>query len=246
VIFGSSDEDAEKSEALIKTLLNRQVDGFIIAPAEGTSRQISKLVKEKIPVVLIDRYFPEVNVSHLCIDNFQATYDAALHLISGGFKHISLVAYKSALIHMKERIRGYSEAMADHDLSENIKVSEIHIDNYQSDIEKVFDDLNFTQKNDNALIFATNALSVSGLYCTQNHCLKIPQDISFVGFDGGESFDLFDPPLTYVKQPLEEMGKEAFNILQDLIKGSGKITQITMAPELVVRNSSKCVENLMT
>ena len=71
VLFGSSDEDCVKSEVIINTLMARQVDGFIIAPAEGTASQIERLLKDKIPVVLVDRYFPELSVSHIILDNFK-------------------------------------------------------------------------------------------------------------------------------------------------------------------------------
>lgn len=240
VIFGSSDEDAVKSEALIKALVNRQVDGFIISPAEGSEKQVASLLKENIPVVLLDRYFSAISASHVAIDNYSATYEATRHLIQGGFSHIKLVAYKSSLIHMRERIRGYTEAMSEHQLEQNIKVAEVRFGHYQKDIEIVFDEMDFSKKNENALIFATNALSVSGLYCTKERCLKIPEDLSFVGFDGGESFDLFDPPLTFVRQPIEEMGKEATVLLMDLIKGSSKISKVMLKPELVVRDSTGC------
>jgi LacI family transcriptional regulator len=237
MIFGSSDEDEFKSESLINTLLNRQVDGFIIVPTEGTIGQIRSLMETKIPFVLMDRYFPEINTSQVVLDNYRATYDATEHLITAGYRHITMFAYKLSLIHMKERIRGYSEAMAIHKLGDNIHLAEIRIDHYKEDIDKAFNEVIASKKNNKALVFATNALSVYGMYCIQKKSLKIPEDIAFIGFDGGESFDLFDPPLNYVQQPLEEMGKEAFNVLLSLINGSSKITQIMLSPSLIIRDS---------
>ena len=239
VIFGSSDEDKLKSEVLITTLLNRQVDGFIIAPAEGTANQITKLMKNSVPVVLLDRHFPELNASHIILDNFKATYEATEHLILHGSRNITMVAYKSSLIHMKERIRGYTEAMSDHKM-ENIRVVEVRFDHSHKDMEKLLDTPKESKQGESALLFATNALSVSGLYSIQKRCLKIPEDYSFIGFDGGESFDLFNPPLSYVQQPLVEMGQESFRILFDLIKGSAKVSQVYLAPTLVIRGSSGC------
>jgi LacI family transcriptional regulator len=240
VIFGSSDEDGQKSEALINTLLNRQVDGFIIVPTEDTISQIRNLIRKKIPVVLVDRYFPEISTSHVVLDNYIATFDATSHLINKGYKDIVMVAYKSTLIHMKERIRGYSEAMIANNLSEYQRVAEIRNDHYQADIENVFTNYVHTENKNIALIFATNALSISGLYSSQNKCVKIPEDIAFIGFDGGECFDLYNPPLSFVQQPLEEMGKESFRVLLDLMKGSNKISQIILSPNLIVRELRKC------
>jgi LacI family transcriptional regulator len=240
VIFGSSDEDDLKSAALINTLLNRQVDGFIIVPTEGTINQIRNLVRKKIPIVLLDRYFPEINISHVVLDNYQATYDATMQLIKNGFKLISMIAYKSTLIHMRERIRGYSEAMESGGLADNLNISEIRFEYSQKDIESVFNDIINKKNKSEALVFATSPLSIAGLFCIQKNCLRIPKDIAFIGFDGGECFDLYDPPLSYVKQPLDEMGKESFRILMDLMNGSSKIAQVMLSPELIIRNTIEC------
>lgn len=240
VIFGSSDEDMVKSEALINTLQNRQVDGFIIVPAEGSSLQIQMLIKKKIPLVLVDRYFPEVNASHIILDNYSAAYEATELHISRGLTRIGMVAHKSSLIHMKERIRGYSAAMSANNLSKYISVNEIRFDHYGEDIVKLFDDIEQTKKNINALVFATNTLAIFGLQCIQKRCLKIPKDISFIGFDGGDAFDLYNPPISFVKQPLAEMGKESFRVLMDLMNGSSKKSQIMLSPTLIIRELIKC------
>jgi LacI family transcriptional regulator len=240
LVFGSSEENKNKSASLINILLNRQVDGFIIVPAEDSDEQIQNLIRKNIPLVLVDRYFPEINTSHVVLDNYQATYDATMQLINDGYKDISMVAYKSSLIHMKERIRGYKEAMETNHLAENIKVSEIRYEQCREDMESTFREFLVENKNTHAFLFATNALSISGLYCIQKYCLKIPEDIAFIGFDGGESFDLFSPPLSFVQQPLEEMAKEAFSVLMGLINGSRKITQISLSPTLIIRKSNGC------
>jgi LacI family transcriptional regulator len=216
------------------------VDGFIIVPSENSSGQIQNLVRKNIPFVLIDRYFPEINTSHIVLDNYQATFDATSHLINEGYRRISMVAYKSSLIHMKERIRGYREAMESHNLDEHIKVAEIRYSNSREDIESMFNKFVLEKKNNHAFLFATNALSIAGLYCIQKKCLKIPEDIAFIGFDGGESFDLFSPPLSFIQQPLEEMAKEAFGVLMSLINGSSKIIQVRLSPTLIIRKSNKC------
>ena len=72
VIFGSSDENIEKLEKVLDYMLTRQVDGFIIAAPEGSKKIIEKLQEMKIPLVLIDRYFSEIETNFVIIDNFHA------------------------------------------------------------------------------------------------------------------------------------------------------------------------------
>ncbi len=240
VIFGSSDEDVLKSASLLTTLINRQVDGFIIVPAEGTNKQINSLLKKKLPVVLVDRYFPEVNTNHILLNNFQATYEATNYLIDQGFKGIAMVAYKSSLIHMRDRIRGYGEAMKSRNLENNLTIIELRYGHSQKDFEAAFESNLIRNKSIEAAVFATNALSVAGLYAAQKFCIRIPKDMAFIGFDGGESFDLYSSPLSFIQQPLEEMGKEAVRVLMDLFKGSDKISHIMLNPALVIRQPLEC------
>lgn len=240
VIFGSSDEHEVKSGFLLNTLINRQVDGFIIVPSEGTSKQVSNLIKKKLPVVLFDRYFQEINCSHIVLNNYQATYEATTYFAENGYKHIAMVAYKTLLIHMKERIRGYVEAMKDCNLDHSNCLVEIKFSHSQKDFDSALNNLLSTNKNIDAMVFANNGLSISSLYYAQKHCIKIPDEMGFIGFDGGDSFDLYSTPLSYVHQPLEEMGREAVKVLMDLINGSTKISHVMLNPSLVIREPIVC------
>lgn len=236
VVFGSSDENSKKSAILIDTLLNRQVDGFIITPSEGSTEQIKSLMLGDIPVVLIDRYLPDISTNRVVLDNYMATYSAVNCFISKGYKKVNLIAYKSLLVHMQERIRGYREAMEAHGLANEIVVKEIRYNHAKSEIERVMEDL-LTEKKMDALLFATNALSISGLYAIRRHNIKVPEELAVIGFDGHEVFDFFQPPLTYIQQPIEEMGKESVKILLEQIKGSRKKVQIELTHQLVERAS---------
>ncbi len=236
VIFGSSDEDCVKSEALIDTFVNRQVDGFIIVPSEGCESQISSLINREVPCVLIDRYLPQLDASYVVLDNFSAVYHAVTHLVEKGHRRIGMVAYENSLIHMSERIRGYKEAMIDHQIEKEIHVEKIAYNLTRNEMEQIIGDMLMDRKSD-ALIFATNALSIAGLYAVKNIQKKVPEELALIGFDGNEAFDFFESPLTYIKQPLEQMGRESVRILLDEIKGNTKKQQIQMTSKLITRAS---------
>jgi LacI family transcriptional regulator len=240
VIIGSSDEVLKKSELLINTLINRQVDGFIVAPAEGTENQINNILKKKIPLILVDRFFPEIDTNYIVIDNYQSTYDATSYLIKRGYKKIVFIGYKSSMIHMTERKRGYTEAMQTYYLGKNTQAIEVSSLNTKTDIERTFLDLLFSEKKIDALIFATNLLSIEGLYCIQKNNIKIPEDIGLIGYDGGDCFNLFYSPVTYIEQPIEELAAKAINRLMDcFINGetSSKTLHTILKSKLIIRNS---------
>lgn len=245
VIFCSSDEDCYKSSLMINTLVNRRVDGLIIVPAEGCTDQIENLTKKNIPVVLIDRYLPELPTNYVVLDNYNASFEAITHLIDQGYTKIGMIAYQSTMIHMKDRIRGYNDAMNKNNLGKNIRIEEVQYHYAQNDIEKAINSLTSGNNKVNALFFATNMLSVYGLYTIKSKNIKVPEDIGIIGFDGNEAFDFFYSPITFIKQPIDEMVKEAFDILIAQIKGSEKRARITLKHKLILRESSLKYEKIM-
>lgn len=240
VIIGSSDENHSKFCSLIDSMLHRQVDGLIMAPAEGSSKQIQTLINERIPLVLIDRYFPGISTNHVVLDNYNSTYNAVSILVSRGRKKITLIIYKSTSVHMQQRILGYQNAMKDHKLDNHIMIIEIPRRSYYQvkiDTEKKMDELLSENKLD-ALLFAANALSLAGLYVIKKHNIKVPENTAIIGFDGHEVFDFFEPPIAFIKQPLEEMGKEAVRIIIEQIKGTTKTVQTEVRHEFIDRKSA--------
>ena len=143
----------------------------------------------------------------------------------------------SALVHMQERIRGYKEAMKDNGLGEETLVKEVRYNNAKSDIERIMDEL-LAVKKMNALLFATNALSIYGLYAIRKYNIKVPDELAVIGFDGHEVFDFFQPSITYIKQPLEEMGKKSVKILLEQINGNMKTVHAELKHLLIERASS--------
>jgi len=237
VIFGSSDENAEKSKDLIDVLVKRQVDGFIIAPAENSETQIEYLIKANIPFVLVDRYFPGIESNYVVTDNDQAAYDATKHLIDNGYRRVGMIAYKSGLVHMKDRIRGYQRAMDDAGLKPLVR--EVTYAAADKEIRAKLEKQLLAKDPIDALFFATNTLSVHGLKYLNTKRLRVPEDVAVVCFDEGDAFDFFYCPLTYVKQPLMDAGKQAVKTLIEAMNHrTTEVLQLHLPSELVVRASS--------
>lgn len=235
VVFGSSDEQLEKSWDLMRFLANRQVDGFIIVPTEGAEEQIRYLKKKSIPFVLIDRYYPGLAANHVVIDNYGASYKAVKHMLKNGVRNIGMFAYSSSLFHMKERIRGYRQALAEVGIEEAIH--EVDYNNIEKEVQEGINE--FLRDNPlDGVLFATNSLAIPGLKRIDELGLKVSRDIAVVSFDYGVAFDFYYCPLTYVKQPLEEISKKATEILiQEISEKNFLNKQVCLESKLVVRQS---------
>jgi LacI family transcriptional regulator len=240
VIIGSSDEQASKSALLINAFLNRQVDGLIIAPAEETEKQITNLLKDKFPFVLIDRYFNGLKANAVHIDNYKSAYQAVEHLIKKGYCRIGMLAYETELPHMQERVRGYRAALqaggirAKRDWLQKAGYSTL-----ENDVQKGLQKALGSPDAPDAFFFATNSLAVSGLKYIHREGIRVPEELGVISFDESDAFDFFYSPVTYVRQSIEDIGKRALDLLMNQIKNPGaKKEQVIIATRLIVRKSS--------
>jgi len=233
VIFGSSDESAEKTSDLLKLLLDRQVDGLILSLPEYTEKQVQYLKKINVPFVLIDRYYPTIQSNSVSINNFNASQKAIQHLLENGHKRIGVVAYQTSLFHLNERIRGAVDLLGNNALIGNVGIQSINediiavIDGFLSDPDPV-----------DSIFFTSNLLTVSGLKYIISLGIKVPDQLAIVGFDETDAFDLFYAPVSYVKQPMAELGRESVKLLLNSIENKERIESVELETELVIRNSS--------
>lgn len=239
VIFGSSDEKADKSWDLIQFLSNRQVDGFIIAPTENSEDQINYLKEQHIPYVLIDRYFPEISSNYVVIDNFKAAYNGVKRLVETGNEKIGMIAYSTSLLHMRERVRGYKTAMQDNNLIIHDNwVHEIEYSQAKKEVRKAIDELLMQKNPVRAIFIATNTLAVYALKYIDELGFKVSKDLAIVSFDEGEAFDFYYCPLTYLRQPLSGLATSAVRLLINQIsENSWKQEHICLDAELIIRES---------
>ncbi len=240
VIIGSSDENADKSRDLLAVLMNRQIDGFIIVSAENSAEQVQDLVEKDIPFVLLDRYFPNIYTDFVSTDHYEAAYEGTSHLIANGYRRIGMIAYRSAMYHMKERIRGYRESLNDNQVSfRKPWLREVNFSRTEQEVRMAIDEQLKAKSSVDALIFASYGIAINGLKYLNELNLTVPDDLGVVSFGQAEGFDLYYCPITYLKQPIGLLGQTAVQLLVEKMNGQRRETaQILMKAELISRESS--------
>lgn len=243
VMFCSSDEKAEKAEQQIEMLRQGQMDGFIISPPAGSESQILSLEKGKIPYVLIDRFFPEIDSSYIVVDNFQASYDATIHLINRGYKNIACITINEKLVNMAARLEGFKKACADSELhvtEDEIKI--LPFSHEKDDVLLAVRQLLFSgKKKTDAILFTTSKIGIMGLECIHSLGARIPEDVAVVSFDDPDAYRISNPPVTAVAQPLKEIGSQAVKILVEQMqspRGKYEKQKLVLKTNLIVRKSS--------
>ncbi len=232
IIITNTNEDTSKMEKMIQTLQSRQVDGFIIVPTENGEEYISKLVKSKIPVVLLDRCFPAIETSHVMIDNYQTSWLATKHLITLGCKKIALLTYQNKLHHMVERKRGYVEAVQKASIFDPELIKEVSYENITEDTTNAINEL-LQIKDLDGIFFSTDSICVAGIKYMQGLKKNVFNRINLMSFDRNEIFDFVNYDVPYMMQPLPEMGKMATHILMNqIINKSAKVEKIELQASL--------------
>lgn len=239
VVMGSSDENEHKSAKLINTFINRRVDGLILLLPSHAEHQLKYLRRLDIPFVLLDRYFPGSKTSYVALDNYNAALEAVKHIISTGRKKIGMITYKSDLFHLQERRRGYKTALKKAGIAfDKNRLKQVSIRNDRAEIEQAINDLLPAGSPADAILFGTNNIATCGLQYINALAIKVPHDLALVSFDQTPMLDLFYAPVTYIRQPLQEMGRMAIKVLFEKMENNKTIKEINMKAELVIREST--------
>ena len=240
VIFASSDEKPGRSEKLTEVLLDRQVDGIILAPAEGTEAHVRALHQKGFPLVLIDRYFPALAIPSVTVNNEEAAYRCTAHLVEVGCRRIGMIGFKTTLHHLQDRKKGFVKALKDHGIAvEDDQVKEVSLDARREEVERALAQLLAGPQPVDALFFASNKLSTFGLKYINTLTLRVPDDLAICSFDQSDATELFYATLTHVRQPMQEMGKLALRLLLQGMNEGRKVEEIRLPAELVISQSTQ-------
>ncbi|MDR2058271.1 MAG: LacI family transcriptional regulator [Dysgonamonadaceae bacterium] len=218
VIITNTNESNLKLEKMITILKNKLVDGFIIVPTEHGESLIQNLVKRNMPVVLIDRYFPNLNVSSVIVDNYNASKKALRCLINQGCRNIGLVIYKSDLQHMLDRKKGYVDELQNAGLYNPALIKEINYSSITDDITIAMESLLSRENEVDGIFFATNTLSMLSIKYMLDMNIKLYEEIKVVCFDKSDAFDFTSLHISYIQQPIAEMGTNAVGLLVEQMK----------------------------
>lgn len=243
-ILAISDDKREEEKRAIEFLRQRQVDGLIIAPCqdEGNRNYYKRLIKDRVPLVFIDRYLHDLDISSVVTDNIEGGYLATKYLLDLGHRRIGLLRAEFNCSTTRERIEGYKKALAEYSVyfDDNLFKSSLYNiggDSYEvnSDIIKSYLAM---KPQPTALFVIHDAMAVSVMGTLLNLGIKIPDDMSLIGYDNLKVVNHLPVPLTTISQPKVEMGKRATEILLENIKDNKiKSQTIKLKPELIIRNS---------
>ncbi|SHO59204.1 HTH-type transcriptional repressor PurR [Vibrio quintilis] len=234
----------EKQRDYIRMLAEKRVDGILVICSDLTEVLLEMLDGyQDIPKVVMD-WGPESSQADKIIDNSEAGgYLATKYLIDHGHEKIACLSGQLSKAICKERILGYRRAMSEANLPTNDDW--ILEGNFECDTAVLAADKIIAMDEKPTAIFCFNDTMALGLMSRlQQRGIKIPEDMSVIGYDNIEISEYFSPPLTTIHQPKRRVGKNAFEILLERIKNKEHERRIfEMHPEIVARDTVKKLKN---
>ena len=243
VIYYNTNDQFSREAQSIEMLIERRVDGVILVPVlkNGEEKLIGRLKENSIPFVYLDRYLNEPASDYIIIDNLSGVRQAMEYLLSLGHKKIGCISAQPFTQVLEERVKAYKKIVREKALATDVSLVQI---SDLSDDKGGYDATNkvLPMENKPTAIFATNDIIAIGAYkAARNKGIRIPQDLSLVGFDDIETSSHLEVPLTTISQPIDKMGEIAMKILAEKSekKDSEKLQKIVLEPKLVIRESCR-------
>jgi LacI family transcriptional regulator len=246
VIITQTHESFCRESVNVEHLLSRHVDGLLVSlSAETTDLTQYKYLREKgFPIVFFDRIAEEIDTHKVIVDNFKGTFDATELLINTGFTKIAHLGNSVNLVITRERLNGFKAALDQYGIGLNPDYIK-HCDHggmIQEEVEIAIKQLlNLNEKPD-AIFIASDRLTISSMHILKKLGVKVPEEIAIAGFTNSDEAELFDPPLTVVRQPAFQIGQIATELLIKTIESKRPIEEYTteiLGTELITRSSSK-------
>jgi LacI family transcriptional regulator len=225
---------------VIRALHERRVDGMVLAHVpDPDNRAVRYLEKHRIPVVFVDRAI-DGQFDQVLVENRKAMQSLVTHLAGHGHKRIGLVSGIKGLATSIERIEGYQAGLQE----AGLPFEERFVECGESEIDPAYEAvlrLMQLSRPPTALISANNKMTLGLVRALKAIARRIPKDIAIAVFDDFEWADSFDPSLTALAQPCQEIGVGAIKLLLRRIKTpQRKPVKMVLEPVLRIRHSCGC------
>lgn len=236
VFLSDTQDDSDKELAVVQALHQRRVDGIILAPSAAPQAALRYLSERSLPCVLIDR-LPDDRFDQVGVENFEAIRALIDHVVSFGHRRIGFVAGQRGFATTLERMNGFRAALEANGL-EFVPDYVVTGNATTASASTAAHALLSLLVPPTALVTGNNLSTIGVMRAVRERGLTVPRDISVVGFDDFEWADYFEPRLTLVEQPCEDLGRQAAALLIERIGlPDGQRRTVRLEPTLRLRAS---------
>ncbi|EAC1830475.1 DNA-binding transcriptional regulator CytR [Escherichia coli] len=241
VLIGDCAHQNQQEKTFIDLIITKQIDGMLLL---GSRLPFDASIEEQRnlpPMVMANEFAPELELPTVHIDNLTAAFDAVNYLYEQGHKRIGCIAGPEEMPLCHYRLQGYVQALR----RCGIMVDPQYIARGDFTFEagsKAMQQLLDLPQPPTAVFCHSDVMALGALSQAKRQGLKVPEDLSIIGFDNIDLTQFCDPPLTTIAQPRYEIGREAMLLLLDQMQGQhvGSGSRL-MDCELIIRGSTRAL-----
>ncbi|UOF91019.1 GntR family transcriptional regulator [Fodinisporobacter ferrooxydans] len=249
LLLSTNNDFAQEAKAL-EIIMNKQVDGLIIEPTKSTYPNPNleyylSLLGKRIPFLMLHASYEELGCTTIKVDDERGGKLAANHLINLGYRRIGAI-FKSDDLQGKYRLKGFLNALQENSLTFYSDLISLYTTEQKDLVSKKYADFICTkpvEQRPDAIVCYNDEIAIQLIQQLKNYEIRVPDDISIVGFDDSKLATISDVQLTTISHPKFEMGMKAAETILHLIQNADITTNhsmdYTFEPELIVRNTTK-------
>ncbi|MFD0676578.1 MULTISPECIES: LacI family DNA-binding transcriptional regulator [unclassified Paenibacillus] len=231
--------DPKRELKQIEEMVARKVDGIIFTSA-SSKENIQRVVDMGIPTVMVERPLDVMGVDKVLIDYVEASYVATKHLLRLNHKNIGYIGVDTSVnVVESERYNGFQRALMEEKITTDnkfIKFCESYSPQYGFHL---MEEMILSDFLPSGIFVASDVLAIGVLQALYKHRIRVPDDISIIGYDNSYA-DILSPPISSVGLPLKEMGEAAINLILERMKSkTTSVKTLTLHASYVERESVK-------
>jgi LacI family transcriptional regulator, galactose operon repressor len=238
VILCNSDDQPERQQAYLRVLLEKRIDGLIVCSAGDDTGLANHLRSAKVPVIIVDRQVKGVNADLIQVDHLKGAYMATRHLLDLKHKSIGCIAGPDTTSVSGDRLNGYRKALAD--AGAPFQTDWVVRGDFTAEGGYKAARILLKRAKVTAVFAGNDMMGIGFLRFAEEHGIRVPNQLSVIGFDGIDLGRYIYPALTTVGHSIRHQGEGAAATLLDRIRkgGEGRLRRITINPELILREST--------
>lgn len=244
ILLGETQENLAVERAYCELVQQRMADGVIslgmTIPLKFDPRR-KTVDPDWPPLVMVGEYTGDIPLPRVGIDNVQAAADATGHLVELGHRDIAFIGGPKNFTLCQERLKGFRRVIRAAGIKlapDHVQFGEFKLASGRNQVKALL----AGGARPTALFCANDEIAMGAMKALREHGMRIPEDISVVGFDNLDIAEYCSTPLTTIHQPRREMGSEAMKLMLNILQGEGPQARITLPHELVVRDSTRSID----
>ncbi len=238
VLVSSAGHLGEGSDDPVELMLSKMVDGIITVPPPELATSLRATAQRGVPIVQLDMVLEGTSTDVVVLNNRAAAGMAARHLMDHGHRAIGLLGGLDTFSALRDRRRGFTQALVDRGVPVDdryVTATSLSVEDGYHAMKRILS----LPDRPTGMIASAYEFTVGALIALNESGLRVPQDISFIGFDSRELARVSKPPLTMVLQPINDIASAAAQLMRQRLEGTSDAppTLVELSAELIVGSS---------